>query len=136
MSLYPQQNGLVERRHRHIVELSLATLFHARIPLQYWTDIFESVTFIINRLASSALSFNTSFQQLFQKQPDYQFFRVLGCRCYPYTRYYSPHKLSPRSTPCVFIGYSSIYKGYKCLDLKSIEYTFSGMLFSMKIHSL
>jgi hypothetical protein len=29
----PQQNGLVERRHRHIVELSLATMFHAHIPI-------------------------------------------------------------------------------------------------------
>jgi hypothetical protein len=31
----PQQNGLVERRHRHIVELGLATMFHASIPVQY-----------------------------------------------------------------------------------------------------
>jgi Reverse transcriptase (RNA-dependent DNA polymerase) len=113
----PQQNGLVERKHRHIVELSLATMFHAQIPLQYWPDVFESVTFIINRLPSAALSFHIPFQCLFQKQPDYQFFKVLGCRCYPYTRPYSSHKLSPRSKPCVFIGYSSIYKGYKCLDL-------------------
>jgi hypothetical protein len=115
----PQQNELVERRHKYITELSLATMIHAGIQIQYWTDIFESVTFIINRIPSSPLIFVTPFHVLFNKVPDYQFFRVLGCICYPYTRPYSPHKLSPRSKPCVFVGYSSIYKGYKCLDLNT-----------------
>jgi GAG-pre-integrase domain len=67
----PQQNGLVERRHRHIVELSLTTMFHAHIPTQYWTDIFESVTFVINRLPSAAISFESPFQRLFKRLPDY-----------------------------------------------------------------
>jgi GAG-pre-integrase domain len=115
----PQQNGLVERRHRHIVELGLATMFNANIPMQYWSDVFESVTFIINRLPSSALEFQTPYQLLFNKPPDYKFFKTIGCKCYPYTRPYSTHKLSPRSKPCVFIGYSSIYKGYKYLDLRT-----------------
>jgi hypothetical protein len=75
----PQQKGLVERKHMHIVELSLATMFHAQIPLQYRPNVFESVTFIINRIPSPVLSFDTFFQHLFQKQPDYQFFKVLGC---------------------------------------------------------
>jgi hypothetical protein len=39
----PQQNGVVERKHRQIIELSLASIFHAQIPLQYWFDIFESI---------------------------------------------------------------------------------------------
>lgn len=43
-------------------------------------------------------------------------FRVFGCRVFPYLRDYSPHKLAPRSTPCIFIGYSTNYKGYRCLD--------------------
>jgi hypothetical protein len=44
---------------------------------------------------------------------------VLGYKCYPYTRPYSSHKLTPRSIPCVFLGYSSRYKYYKCLDLST-----------------
>jgi hypothetical protein len=39
----PQQNDVIEKKHRHIVELSLATMFHAYIPIQYWSDIFESI---------------------------------------------------------------------------------------------
>jgi hypothetical protein len=50
--------------------------------------------------------------------------------CYPYTRPYSPHKLSPRSKPYVLIGYSSLYKGYKCLDLHTNKiYIFKHVLF-------
>jgi gag-polypeptide of LTR copia-type/GAG-pre-integrase domain len=113
----PQQNGVVERKHRQIVELSLASIFHAQIPLQYWSDIFESIAFVINRLPSASIAFQTPFELLFNQKPDYHFFRILGCKCFPYTRPYSLHKLSPRSRTCVFIGYSSVYKGYKCLDL-------------------
>jgi hypothetical protein len=99
MQLHSLQKGHLSMQSYIDQKRSIAD--RLRIPLQYWTDIFESVTFIINRLPSSALSFNTPFQQLFQKQPDYQFFRVLGCRCYPYTKHYSPHKLSQIDTLCI-----------------------------------
>ena len=36
----PQQNGVVEHKHRHLVETGLALLNHAQIPLQYWEDAF------------------------------------------------------------------------------------------------
>ncbi|GKA08554.1 retrovirus-related pol polyprotein from transposon RE1 [Tanacetum coccineum] len=41
---------------------------------------------------------------------------MFGCRVFPYLRHYSEHKLAPRSLLCVFIGYSSKYKGFRCLD--------------------
>jgi hypothetical protein len=39
--------------------------------------------------------------------------------CYPNLSVTTPHKLSPRSTVCVFLGYPPSQKGYRCLDLST-----------------
>ncbi|MDV3143313.1 MAG: DDE-type integrase/transposase/recombinase [Sweet potato little leaf phytoplasma] len=50
-----QQNGVVERKHRHIVEMGLTLLAHASMPLAYWWDAFSSAVYIINRLPTPTL---------------------------------------------------------------------------------
>uniref|UniRef100_A0A251UMJ3 Putative ribonuclease H-like domain-containing protein n=1 Tax=Helianthus annuus TaxID=4232 RepID=A0A251UMJ3_HELAN len=112
----PQQNGRVERKHRHIVETGLAMLFHAHLPTKYWVDAFSSAVFIINRLPSSILQGKSPFELLYKQKPNYAFFKSFGCRVFPLLRDYTPHKLCPRSIPCIFVGYCSKYKGYRCLD--------------------
>jgi hypothetical protein len=49
----------------------------------------------------------------------YDHLRVFGCASYPNTAATAPHKLAPRSTLCVFLGYSLDHKGYRCFDLYS-----------------
>jgi hypothetical protein len=44
---------------------------------------------------------------------------VFGCACYPNTSVTAPYKLSPRSTRCLFLGYSPDHKGHRYLDLTS-----------------
>jgi hypothetical protein len=56
---------------------------------------------------------------LFGSPPSYEHLRVFGCTCYPNTSSTTAHKLSPRSTRCVFLGYYSDHKGYRCLDLST-----------------
>jgi Reverse transcriptase (RNA-dependent DNA polymerase) len=112
-----EQIDIVERKHRQIVELGLATMLHSSIPTHYWPKIFESVTFVLNNLPSSSISFSAPYTVLFQRKPNYVFFKVIGCKCFPYTRPYADHKLAPRSKPCVFLGNSLVHKGYRCLDL-------------------
>ncbi|KAJ1695606.1 hypothetical protein LUZ63_012304 [Rhynchospora breviuscula] len=113
----PEQNGLAERKHRHIVELGLANLFHANIPMKFWDYIFESVLYVINRLPSAPTGVTSPFQKLFNQPPDYKLLHVLGCVCYPLLRPYNSNKLQPRSEQCIFLGYSTTYKGYYCLHM-------------------
>jgi Reverse transcriptase (RNA-dependent DNA polymerase)/gag-polypeptide of LTR copia-type/GAG-pre-integrase domain len=113
----PEQNGLIERKHRHVVELSLASMYHASIPLEYWDTIFESTLFVINRLPTVSNYSVSPFEKLFHQVPEYQYLHTLGCECFPLLRPYNQHKLQPRSESCVFMGYSALHKGYKCLHL-------------------
>ncbi|KAJ4749591.1 polyprotein [Rhynchospora pubera] len=112
----PQQNGTSERKHRHIVELSVAIMNYASIPHIFWDEIFSRTIYLINRLPSSH-THKIPYKTLFSKDPDYTFLRVLGCLCYPYTKPYNSNKLETRSLPCVFLGYAKSQKGYRCLHL-------------------
>jgi hypothetical protein len=38
-----QQNGIAERKHRHLVETGLALLAHSSLPLHFWDEAFLTV---------------------------------------------------------------------------------------------
>jgi hypothetical protein len=56
---------------------------------------------------------------LFGSTPSYKHLRVFGYACYPNIAATAPHKLAPRSTRCVFLGYSADQQGYRFLDLST-----------------
>src|ERR1044072_8001160 len=74
-----------------------------------------TATYLINRLPTSALDFQVPYTKLLGAQPDYSFLHVFGCACFPHLRPFNKHKMEFRSTECVFLGYSTMHKGYKCL---------------------
>ncbi|KAJ6340305.1 hypothetical protein OIU77_008126 [Salix suchowensis] len=114
-----EQNGTVERRHRHIVETGLTMLGQCKAPLKYWNYAFETSVYLINRMPTAVLRNKSPFECLLRQVPDYAFLRVFRCLCFSFLRPYNAHKLDYRFTPCVFLGYNSSHLGYRCLDLSS-----------------
>ncbi|KAD5508818.1 hypothetical protein E3N88_16521 [Mikania micrantha] len=109
-------NGVVECRHRHVVETGLTLLAQSHVPQRFWRFAFGAVVYLINRMPSRSNSNISPFECLFRHKPNYSFLRVFGCQCYPHLRPYDSHKLDFRSVPCVFLGYSTSHHGYRCLD--------------------
>ena len=107
---------MVERKHRHIVETGLTLLAQAKIPLSFWWESFHTASFLINRMPTPILNNLSPFTKLYGRKPNYHFLRTFGCSYYPFLRPYSKHKFNFHTQKCVMIGYSPIYKGYKCLD--------------------
>ena len=69
------KNGVVERKHRHIVDLGLTLLHHATLPLQFWDYVFVTVVYLINRfsyldLFSSSSSSTQNITSYFSLNPD------------------------------------------------------------------
>jgi hypothetical protein len=114
-----EQNGISERKHRHITETALTLLAQSHLAPHYWVDAFLTAIYLINRLPTPVLQHQSPYFKLLQKHPNYTLLKTFGCACYPLLRPYVSHKLSFRSTKCVFIGYSSTQKGYRCLDLNT-----------------
>jgi hypothetical protein len=78
---------------------------------------FLATTYLINRTPTKTLSYETSIDKLLGAKPDYSSRRVFGCAYWPNLRPYNSHKLQLRSTRCIFLGYSNMHKGFKCLDI-------------------
>lgn len=110
------QNGRVERKHRHIVEMGLTLLAQAKMPLYYWWEAFTTAVYLINRLPTPILMNISRFEKLFRNKPDYNGFKTFGCACFPCLRPYNQSKFQFHSTKCVFLGYNGSHKGYKCLS--------------------
>jgi len=97
------------------METGLTLMFHAHLPVSFWVEAFSIAVFLINRLPSQSLNGKTPYALLFGQKPDYSMLHTFRCLCFPYLRD-SPHKLFPKSTPCVFLGYSTLHKGFRCFD--------------------
>jgi hypothetical protein len=108
------QNGLAERKLRHILETGLTLLAHSHLSNKYWVDSFLTAVFVINKLPTPTLQNMSLDSKLYSKASDYQRLRVFGCLCYSLLRPYNAHKLEYRSKPCIFLGYNCA--GYKFLD--------------------
>ncbi|CAL8168164.1 unnamed protein product [Prunus armeniaca] len=117
----PQQNGVVERKHRHILELARALRFQAHLPLRFWAECVLTAVHLINRLPRPLLSQQTPFERLYGKTPSYSHLKVFGCLAYA-TDVHVPHKFAPRAKRCVFLGYPVGQKAYKLYDLTTHKF--------------
>ena len=90
----PQQNGVAERKYRHIAEMSLTLLAHAHMPLSFQVSAFQTVVYLINLLPSVLLNFLCPFELLYHKQPHYFDLQSFGCTCFPYLRPYNGTNLT------------------------------------------
>jgi histone deacetylase 1/2 len=54
---------------------------------------FLTVVFLINRLPSKVINYDTPLQRLFYHDPDYSSLLTFGCACWPNLRRITPRSL-------------------------------------------
>jgi hypothetical protein len=111
------QNSKAECILHTINNMLCSVLFQASIPARYWAKGLHTTTYLLNRLPTKAISTTNPYFALHGVAPSYQYLRVFGCACYPHLSTKAAHKLAPWSTRCIFLGYSTDHKGYRCLHL-------------------
>jgi len=65
----PQQNGVAERKKRHLIETTRTLLLHGNVPSQFWGDVVLTTCYVINRMPSSVLDEKISSFDYFSTFP-------------------------------------------------------------------
>jgi len=119
----PQQNGIAERKKRHLLEVARALLFSTKVPKYLWGEAVLTVAHLTNRMPSRVLSLKTHFETFLKFFPSAPIsadlpLKIFGCTAFVHEQK-QIGKLEPPAIKCVFVGYSFPQKGYKCFDPNS-----------------
>jgi hypothetical protein len=117
----PEQNGRVERKHQHLLNVGRALLFHAKLPKKFWSYAISHSTFLINRIPTHILNNKSPYELLHKELPDLSSVKVFGSLTYASTIQAHRRKFEPRSRTCVFLGYKQGVKGSILYDINSKE---------------
>ena len=122
----PQQNGVAERKNRHLIETTRTFLLHHHVSFRFWVESVLAACYLINRIPSSVLQHQIPHSLLFPDQLLYILPpRVFGCTCFVHNLSPSQDKLSTRSIKYIFLGYSRLQKGYRCYSPHTRRYFLS-----------
>ena len=78
----PEQNGVIKRKHRHIVETARSLLLFAFVPSVFWGEAVLTAVSLINTIPSYHILGFSHFEKLYGYALDYSFFRVFCCTCF------------------------------------------------------
>nr|GEZ45581.1 retrovirus-related Pol polyprotein from transposon TNT 1-94 [Tanacetum cinerariifolium] len=109
----PQQNGVVERRNRTLVEAARTMLTFANLPSFLWAEAIATACFTQNGSIIHKRFDKTPYELINKRKPNIKFFRVFGCRCYLLNDYEDVGKLKANGDIGVFVGYSTEYAAFR-----------------------
>nr|GEV75549.1 retrovirus-related Pol polyprotein from transposon TNT 1-94 [Tanacetum cinerariifolium] len=109
----PQQNGVVERCNRTLIEAACTMLIYAQAPLFLWAEAVATSCYTQNRSIVHLHHGKTPYELLHGKLPDLSFLHVFGALCYPTNDSENLGKLQPKADIGIFIGYAPTKKAFR-----------------------
>ncbi|GKA35801.1 retrovirus-related pol polyprotein from transposon TNT 1-94 [Tanacetum coccineum] len=106
----PQQNGVVERRNRTLIEAARTMLIYAKAPLFLWAEAVATACYTQNRSMIRRRHGKTPYELLHDKPPDLSYLHVFGALCYPTNDSENLGKLQPKADIGIFIGYAPAFQ--------------------------
>ncbi|KAI3758565.1 hypothetical protein L6452_06132 [Arctium lappa] len=137
----PQQNGVVERRNRMLVEAARTMLSQSDLLLFLWVEAVSTACHTQNRSIIHRRFQKTPYELINNRTPTIKYFHIFRCKCFVLNDRESLNKFSAKADEGIFIGYSSTSAAYRVYLKKlktvveSVNVTFDEDMASDQINS-
>lgn len=112
----PQQNGIVERRNRTLMDMTRSIMKAMHVPNYLWGEAVKHSTNPINRVYTRVLGDTTPYEKLYKRKPNLENVRIFGCLVYAKVEPVNMKKLDRRSRPLVHLGSEPGTKAYRLFN--------------------
>nr|GEW30935.1 hypothetical protein [Tanacetum cinerariifolium] len=115
----PEQNGVVERRNRTLVEAARTMLSAAKVPLFFWAKAIATTCFTQNRSLVNPRHEKTPYHIINERKPSVKFFHIFGSLCYIVRDGENLDKMKEKGDACIFVGYSTKSRAYRVFNKRT-----------------
>jgi transposase InsO family protein len=112
----PQQNGVVERKNRNLLDMARTMLDEYKTLDQFWVEAINPACYTINRLYLHRILKKTSYELLTGKNPNVSYFRVFGSKCFILVKRGRKSKFAPKVVEGFLLGYDSNTRAYRVFN--------------------
>jgi transposase InsO family protein len=112
----PQQNGIVERKKRTLLDMARTMLDEYKTSDRFWAESINTVCYAINRLYLHRILKKTSYELLTGKKPNVSYFRVFGSKCFILVKRGRKSKFAPKAIEGFLLGYDSNTRAYRVFN--------------------
>jgi hypothetical protein len=109
----PQQNGVVEKKNRTIIEATKGMIHDHSLPMILWAEACMTTIYVQNTNLHYILKNITPEESFTGVKPEIGHFRIFGCPIYFHVPKEKRSKLDPSGKKGTFVGYSESLKEYR-----------------------
>ncbi|GJX58877.1 retrovirus-related pol polyprotein from transposon TNT 1-94 [Tanacetum coccineum] len=92
----PEQNGVVERRNRTLVEAARTMLSASKLPLFFWAEAIATACYTQNRSIIIPTHEKTAYHIINDRKPSIKHLHIFGCTCYLTKRWENLDKMKKK----------------------------------------
>ncbi|GKB45330.1 retrovirus-related pol polyprotein from transposon TNT 1-94 [Tanacetum coccineum] len=119
VSRTPQQNGVVKRQNRTLVEAARTMLIFSKALLFLWAEAINTACYAQNRSLIRLRYNKTPYELMQDKKPDLSFFYVFGSHCYPTNDHEDLGKFDAKVDIGIFVGYAPAKKAFRIYNKRT-----------------
>nr|GFB62258.1 hypothetical protein [Tanacetum cinerariifolium] len=109
----PEQNDVVKKQNRTLVEAARTMLSASKLPLFFWAEAIATACYTQNISIIIPTHDKTTYHIINDRKTSIKHLYIFGCICYITRDGKNLDKMKEKGDPCILVGYSTQSKGYR-----------------------